>query len=93
MWIVLGLAAVIFAGLNIARWSNGMNPEPFRFLSLAFTAATIAAEYLQAAQWVKAEDWAALGDVIPTFSVVLPLMVIGSIILNGITLKSRKEHQ
>ena len=90
MWVILGLAAIVTAALNLLFWSRGRDPKIFRFLSLSLTALTVCAIYSLDAGWVIMEDWPALMDVVPTMSRYLWVLVTGSILLNGITLIPRK---
>ena len=45
-------------------------------IGLSFTALTLCAEYRLVSRWVKAEDWAALSDVVPGMEKALSLIHI-----------------
>ena len=64
-------------------------------MGLSFTALTVVADYSMVADWVKAEDWSALLDVVPTMAVALWVLTILSISLNItpllLELKSKNE--
>lgn len=51
-------------------------------MGLSFTALTIVADYSMVSDWVKAEDWPALLDVVPTMATALWVLTIISILLN-----------
>jgi hypothetical protein len=51
-------------------------------MALSFTALTICADYSYLTRWVKAEDWAALSDVIPGMARAFWFLTIVSILLN-----------
>jgi hypothetical protein len=50
--------------------------------ALSFTALTICADYSYLNRWVKAEDWAALSDVVPGMTKAFWFLTIVSILLN-----------
>nr|WP_289036856.1 hypothetical protein [uncultured Allobacillus sp.] len=82
MWIILGLIAVVATLINIYMYIAGRDYKLAMAIGLSFTAFTLCAEYSLVAQWVKAEDWAALSDVVPGMESVLWLLTIASILLN-----------
>lgn len=90
MWLIFGLCAIVFAGLNLLVWFRGKDPKWFRFLSMALTTLTLCASYSMDAQWVLKEDWSALSDVVPTMSQYFWKLVGASIAINGITLFRKK---
>ena len=51
-------------------------------LGLSFTALTVVADYSMVSDWVKAEDWSALMDVVPTMAAALWVLTIASVLLN-----------
>lgn len=59
-------------------------------IGLSFTALTLCAEYRLVSRWVKAEDWAALSDVVPGMEKALWFLTIASIFLNIIPIL--QEH-
>ena len=91
MEIILGIAAIIFAVLNIGFTFKKKNAELYRFLSLSFTALTVCAFYSSAARDVAEKDWSALMDTVPTISPVLWALVILSIIINSVSLFKGRE--
>lgn len=91
MEIVLGIAAIIFAVLNIVYTLKKKNGELYRYLSLSFTALTVCALYSSSARDVAEKDWSALMDTVPTINTVLWALVILSIIINSVSLFSGKK--
>ena len=92
MEIVLGLAAIIFAVLNIGFSLKKKNAELYRYLSLSFTALTVCAFYSSAARDVAEKDWSALMDTVPTISTALWVLVLISILINSVSLfKGNKQ--
>ncbi len=92
MWIVLGVGAIIAAGLNLIWMANGKETKWFRFISLSLTALTLCAFYGGSAKWVLHEDWGALMDVVPTMSKALWGCTLISIVLNSISLFEKKDR-
>ena len=90
MWALFGGCAIITAILNIVWYFREKNSDLLRFSSISLTALTMCAFYNQSNQWVIAEDWSALMDVMPTMSTTLWVLVIASILINGSTLIKRK---
>lgn len=86
MEFVLGIAAIIFAVLNIVFTMKKKNTELYRYLSLSFTALTVCAFYSSAARDVAEKDWSALMDTVPTISTALWVLVLISILINSISL-------
>ncbi|MBO4794392.1 MAG: hypothetical protein J5556_07505 [Deltaproteobacteria bacterium] len=90
MWMLLGLAAIAAAVVNIVMGSMGRETKYYRFASLALTAMTVCAFYSDGARRVLAEDWNGLTDIMPTMSKALWVCVIVSILVNGISLVKKK---
>ena len=90
MWMLFGVAAIVFAVWNVMFAVQRKNSEYLRFLSMAFTALTICAFYHLEAQWVIHHDWSALEDTMPTMSKALWVLTILSILLNGSSLLCKK---
>lgn len=86
MEIVLGIAAIILAVLNIVFTLKKKNAELYRYLSLSFTALTVCAFYSSAARDVAEKDWRALMDTVPTISTALWVLVLISILINPVSL-------
>ncbi|MDG5471289.1 hypothetical protein P6709_05980 [Jeotgalibacillus sp. ET6] len=82
MWIVFGIIAIIATLINIYLFSKGKDYKLAMALGLSFTALTLCAEYSLVSNWVDAEDWAALMDVVPSMEKALWLLTIASILLN-----------
>ena len=51
-------------------------------LGLSFTALTVCAEYTLVSDWVKAEDWTALMDVVPSMETALWVLTVLAIAMN-----------
>ena len=86
MWLFLGVAAIITAGLNLIWTIRDQDAKWFRFISLSLTALTLCAEYSLVEKWVLKEDWSALMDVVPGMSKTLWFLTIASILINSISL-------
>lgn len=86
MWIILGLASIITAIMNIAVWRQGKTEKYYRLASISLTALTMCAFYSDGAERAAAEDWSGLMDIIPAMSGNLWVFVAASILINGITL-------
>ncbi|TGB03575.1 hypothetical protein [Halobacillus salinus] len=82
MWIILGVIAIVATVINLYMYKAGKDYKLAMALGLSFTALTMCAEYSLVNRWVKAEDWAALMDVVPGMERVLWFLVIVSIALN-----------
>lgn len=82
MWIIFGLIAIIATGINLYLYKTGKDYKLAMAMGLSFTSLTIVADYSMVSDWVKAEDWAALFDVVPTMTSVLWILTILSIFLN-----------
>ncbi len=82
MWVILGVIAIIFTFINLYMYAAGKDYKLAMALGLSFTALTICADYSYLTRWVKAEDWAALSDVIPGMARALWFLTIVSILLN-----------
>lgn len=91
MEIVLGLAAIIFAVLNIGFSLKKKNAELYRYLSLSFTAVTVCTFYSSAARDVAEKDWSALMDTVPTISTALWVLVLILILINSVSLFKGKK--
>lgn len=91
MVIVLGIAAIVFAVLNIVFTLKKKNTELYRYLSLSFTSLTVCAFYSSAARDVAEKDWSALMDTVPTISTALWVLVLISILINSISLFKRNK--
>ena len=86
LWPVFGISAIIAAVLNLAFCFSGKEAKYFRFASLSLTALTVCAMYSMVNNYVSAEDWSALMDVVPAMTRALWLLVIASILINGVSL-------
>jgi len=82
MWLILGLIAIVATFINLYMYTTGKDYKLAMAIGLSFTALTLCAEHSLVSNWVKVEDWAALGDVIPTMEKVLWFLTIVSILLN-----------
>lgn len=82
MWILLGLLAIAATLLNLYQFMTGKDYRFAMALGLSFTALTICGNYSLVSVWVKANDWAALEDVVPTIEGTLWFLTSASILLN-----------
>ncbi len=82
MWVIFGLIAIIATCINLYMYGTGKDYKLAMAMGLSFTALTIVADYSMVSDWVKAEDWAALLDVVPTMETALWILTIISISLN-----------
>ena len=92
MWMIFGATAIITAILNMIWTLMYRDAKWFRFLSLSFTAFTVCAFYANAAQWVLAEDWDALIDVLPITSNMLWTLTVASVAINSISLFKKGDR-
>lgn len=82
MWLVFGLIAIIATCINLNMYATGKDYKLAMAMGLSFTALTIVADYSMVSDWVKAEDWSALLDVVPTMETALWVLTMISILLN-----------
>lgn len=82
MWVIFGLIAIIATWINIYMYALGRDYKLAMAMALSFTALTIVADYSNVSNWVKAEDWSALLDVVPGMTKVFWVLTIISILLN-----------
>ena len=81
MWIIFGVIAIVTTFINLYMYRAGKDYKLAMALGLSFTALTLCAEYSLVSEWVAAEDWSALGEVL-NFERVLWFLTIVSILLN-----------
>ncbi len=81
MWVILGGIAIVVTFINLYMYAAGKDYKLAMALGLSFTALTLCAEYSLVSEWVKREDWSALGEV-PNFERALWFLTIVSILLN-----------
>lgn len=84
MWLVFGIAAAVFALLNLVK--PGKHWEIIRWASLSLTALALCAFYADGAARVLKEDWGGLMDTMPTLNRALWILTILAIVLNGVGL-------
>lgn len=82
MWLLFGILTIIVTALNVILYFIGKEYRLAMAAALSLTALTLCAEYSQIASWVKAEDWAALADVVPGMERAWWFLTIVSIGLN-----------
>ena len=82
MWFLFGLIAIAATFLNLYLYVTGKDYKLTMATGLSFTALTVVADYSMVSNWVKAEDWPALLDVVPIMAVALWVLTIISILLN-----------
>ena len=94
MWIVCAALSIIF---NVIGWilaSKKITTCWVSVSSLAFVALTLLMEYRIILNWVNAEDWIALLDVVPTMFTILTgyviIMFLANAILIGFAMKKIK---
>ncbi|MDZ5710704.1 hypothetical protein [Jeotgalibacillus haloalkalitolerans] len=95
MWVILGVIAIIVTFFNLYLYAAGKDYKLAMAMGLSFTALTLCAEYSMVADWVEAEDWGALMDVVPTMEWALWFLTIVSILLNitPILLEKRSKNR
>ena len=82
MWLIIGLIAIAATFTNLYMYKTGKDYKLAMAIGLSFTALTLCSEYSLVANWVIAEDWAALLDVVPAMEKALWFLTIVSILLN-----------
>lgn len=82
MFLIFGLSAIVATFINFYLYLTGKDYKFAMAMGLSFTALTICSEHSLVANWVKAEDWAALLDVVPTLEKTMWFLTIASIALN-----------
>lgn len=82
MWIIFGGIAIVATFLNLYMYKVGKNYKLAMAIGLSFTALTICSGYSVVSEWVQANDWAALADVVPTMENSFRVLTILSIVLN-----------
>ncbi|MFT8321383.1 MAG: hypothetical protein ABF649_10785 [Bacillus sp. (in: firmicutes)] len=82
MWIIFGVIAIVATFINLYMYIAGKDYKLTMAIGLSFTALTLCSEYSLVSGWVKAEDWAALSDVVPGMKRALWFLTIVSILLN-----------
>ena len=82
MWFLFGLIAIAATSVNLYLYAIDKDYKLAMAMGLSFTAMTLAADYSMVAEWVRAEDWSALLDVVPIMSSALWVLTIISIVLN-----------
>ncbi|MBH0171934.1 hypothetical protein IHV09_00130 [Fictibacillus sp. 23RED33] len=82
MWVIFGIIAIVVTFINLYMYASGKDYKLAMALGLSFTALTLCADYSYVSRWVKAEDWAALSDVVPGMARALWFLTIASILLN-----------
>ncbi|WKA52720.1 hypothetical protein QWY22_09240 [Planococcus liqunii] len=82
MWFIFGLIAIAATCLNLYLYAIGKDYKMAMAMGLAFTTLTVVADYSMVSNWVKAEDWSALMDVVPIMASALWVLTIISILLN-----------
>ncbi|MFC7365417.1 MULTISPECIES: hypothetical protein [Bhargavaea] len=83
MWIILGVLAIAATITNLYLYKAGKDYKLAMAMGLSLTALTHCAEYSLVSGWVKAEDWAALMDVVPGMERALWVLTVASILINS----------
>ncbi|MBM7699418.1 hypothetical protein [Kurthia huakuii] len=82
MWILFGVLALVATFFNFYLYVKGKDYQIAMALGLSFTALTVCAEYTLVSDWVKAEDWTALMDVVPSMETALWVLTVLAIAIN-----------
>ncbi|NLC66919.1 MAG: hypothetical protein GX752_08335 [Clostridium sp.] len=82
MWLIFGGITILATFINLYMYKTGKDYRLAMAMGLSFTALTLIAEYQLVYDWVRAKDYSALLDVMPTMTKVLWLFTIVSILLN-----------
>lgn len=82
MWFIFEVIAIIATFINLGLFAAGKDYRLAMAMGLSFTALTLVADYGMVADWVEAEDWSALMDVVPIMSAALWVLTSLSILLN-----------
>lgn len=82
MWFILGILAIVTTTINLLMYFLGKDYKLWMAMGISLTALTLCAEYSLVSNWVDAEDWGALADVVPTMEIALWVLTIISILLN-----------
>ncbi|MBU5594351.1 hypothetical protein KQI76_04165 [Amphibacillus sp. MSJ-3] len=82
MQIILGLIAIVATFINLYLYGKGKDYKLAMAMGLSFTGLALLAAYSMLSDWVIAEDWSALLDVVPTMKTALWISTIISILLN-----------
>lgn len=89
MWIILAIAAIVFAILNLVSSFKGKDPKWFRFISMALTSLSLFTAYGKVASRITSGN--ILGVAItPVTNKVLLVFTIAMIIVNAISLFKSK---
>lgn len=86
MFLILGVIAILATILNLYLYKAGKDFRLAMVMGLSFTSLTLLAEYIMVSNWVKAEEWSSLADVVPTMANALIILTFISIFLNLIPL-------
>ena len=86
MFFIIGIIAIIATILNLYLYKIGKDYRLAMVMGLSFTALTLLAEYTMVTNWVKAEEWSSLADVVPTMANTLMILTVISILLNIVPL-------
>lgn len=86
MWLLFGILAIFATAVNLILYFIGKDYKLAMAAGLSLTALTLCAENSQIANWVEAEDWGALADVVPGMERAWWFLTIVSIGLNLIPL-------
>ncbi len=86
--LALGLLAWALAAVNLLRRGNAgsRNRVLFSAASLSACAASLCLQIFSIERLVKSEDWSALMDTAPAVARAAAWLLVGTVILNAITL-------
>jgi len=82
MWFILGVIAVVATFINLYMYKTGKDYKLAMAIGLSFTALALCSQYSLVSKSVKAEDWSALLDVVPTMEMSFWALTIIAIVIN-----------
>ena len=93
MWIITGIASIIFCVIAIGMVVKKKQKAGLASIcSLSFVAITLLMQYQLVLKWVNKEDWSALMDVVPSMFMVLCGYVITMILVNVMVVVTIKRQ-
>ena len=85
--LILGLIAWILPTINLLKHeSPSRSWMTLTFLSFSACSISLVFQIFSISEWVKVNDWTALMDTIGAIMTASSILIIGTIVLNGITL-------
>ena len=90
--LILGLIAWILPLITLSNASKTKNPSLFSFISLSACATSICFQLFYQTYLVKIKDWGAVEDTIYTVACVSFILLVSTVLLNGIVHYKFKRH-